>query len=370
LYTAPALDLMTRDLGELAQLAGFAFGVRRLGRQGIEDLLRLMPMPVADLLDDWFESDALKAVLGGAGVMHLCQGPRSGGTAFRLLHHHVGSPPGVFRPPVSNIGRVLAELPGVELRRAAAVARIAVRAGRVASVALASGEEIPASLVVSGADPRRTLIDWVDPGWLDPEFIRAVRHVRCRGVVARVTLTIERAPGFSTLVVAPSLDYIERAYDDAKYGRVSRAPYLEARSDGVRSDGRHRVEVDVQYAPYALAEGEWDEARRRALGDLAVEVLARHLPGFGATVIERSVLSPRDLEERYGFPEGQAHHAELALDQALWMRPLPGWARYRMPIDGLYLCGPGTHPGGGIAGAAGANAARVILREPRRANRI
>ncbi len=370
LYTAPPPDLMSRKLGDLAQLAGLGLRARRLGRQGIEDLLGLLPMSVADLLDDWFENDALKAVLGAQGVMHLQQGPRSGGTAFVLLHHHVGSPTGVFRPPLSNITRVLTELPGIEIRRGAKIARIAVRERRVTGVVLAGDEAIPASLVVSGADPRRTLLGLVDPGWLDPEMIRAARHIRCRGVAARVTLALDRPAGFSTFVVAPSLDYIERAYDDAKYGCVSRAPYLEARGDGATADGRHRVEVHLQYAPYALAKGEWDEPRRAELGDLAVEVLSQYLPGFDAAIVERSVLSPHDLEQVYGFPEGQAYHAELALDQALWMRPIPGWARYRMPISGLYLCGPGTHPGGGIAGAAGANAAQVILRELRRANRL
>jgi len=365
LYIKPPPDLMSRDLGDLAQLAVLGFRVRRLGRQGIEDLLRLLPMSVADWLDDWFEADALKAVLGAAGVMHLHQGPRSGGTAFMLLHHHVGSPAGVFRPLLSNLRRVLAEFPGLEIRRGAEVARIAVREGRVAYVVLENGEEISTSLVVSGADPRRTLLNLVDPGWLDPDVVRAVRHIRCRGVVARVTLALDRAPGFSTLVVAPSLDYIERAYDDAKHGRVSHEPYLEASSDGRTVDGRYPVEVHVQYAPYAFAAGMWDDDRRLELGDLAVKVLSQRLRDFEAAVVKR-VLSPRDLEDQYGFPEGQEHHAELALDQALWMRPLPGWARYRTPIEGLYLCGPGTHPGGSIAGAAGANAARVILRELRR----
>lgn len=369
LYAAPPPDLMAHKGGELARLAGSAFRVRRLGRQGMEDLLRLMPMAVADLLDDWFGCDALKAVLGGAGIMHLCQGPRSGGTAFRLLHHHAGNPAGVFRPPVSNLRRVLEDLPGIVLRRRAEVARIAVRERHIASVVLASGEEIPASLVVSGADPRRTLLDWLEPGWLDPELTRAARHIRCRGVVARVTLALDRAPGFTTLVVAPSLDYLEHAYDDAKYGRLSRAPYLEARSETPASDGRHQVEVDVQYAPYLLAEGAWDEARRGALAARVVEMLSQHVPGFGALVKARSVLSPRDLETLHGWPEGQLHHAELTLAQAFWMRPLPGSACYRMPIAGLYLCGPGTHPGGGIAGAAGANAARVILQDFRRGGR-
>jgi phytoene dehydrogenase-like protein len=205
----------------------------------------------------------------------------------------------------------------------------------------------------------------VDAGWLDPELVRALRNMRCRGVVARVKLALDRAPPFSTLVVAPSLDYLERAYDDAKYGRVSQAPWLEAESVGQAADGRHHVAVHAQYAPYALADGQWDEQRRRALGALAASTLSQHAPEFTGVTVER-VLSPRDLEDQHGFPEGQEHHAELALDQALWMRPLPGWARYRTPIDGLYLCGPGTHPGGGIAGAAGYNAAREILRHLKR----
>ena len=363
-YAAPPPDPLARDVAGLAGLARLALRTRRLGREGIEDLLRLLPMSVADLLDDWFESDALKGALGAAGVMHLHQGPRSGGTAFVLLHHHVGSPQGVFRPPFSNARSVLAQLPGIEIRRGVAVVRINVREGRVTGVALANGEEIAASTVISGAPPRRTLLELSDPGWLDPELVRAVRHVRSRGVVAQVRLELERPAGFSTLVLAPGLDFLERAYDDAKYGRVSRAPYLEARATGTTAAGRHRVDVHVQYAPYALAGGEWDEARRSALGHLVLERLADHLPGRGAEVIERAVRSPRDLERLNGWPEGQAHHAELALDQVLWMRPTPDLARYRTPIAGLYLCGPAMHPGGG--GAAGANAARVVLTDLRR----
>jgi len=364
LYTAPPPDPVGSSLGDLARLAGFGLRVRRLGRQGMEDFLRLLPMSVADWLDDWFECDALKAVLGAVGVMHLQQGPRSGGTAFVLLHHHAGSAAGVFRPPLSNLRHVLAELPGAEIRRGAEVAQISVRKGRVVGVVLVSGEEIPAELIISGADPRRTLLELVDPGWLDPDLVRALRHVRCRGVVARVTLALDGPLSCPTLVVAPSLDYLERAHDEAKYGRVSHEPYLEAVNAGESADSRSRVEVHVQYAPYALADGEWDDARRHALGNLALKVLSEHLPDRGA-VVER-VLSPRDLEERCGFPEGQEYQAELALDQALWMRPVPALARYRTPVDGLYLCGPATHPGGGIAGAAGYNAARVILRELRR----
>jgi phytoene dehydrogenase-like protein len=353
-YLAPPPDPLASERRDLLQLAGLALRARGLGRQGIEDLLRTLPMPVADLLDDWFESDALKGVLGAAGVMHLAQGPRSAGTAFGLLHRHLGSPPGVFHPSRSNFRRALAGLPGIQIRPGAEVVRISVREGRATGVVLANGEEIAASVVVSGADPKRTLLELVDPGWLDPALVRAVRAIRARGVVARLTLALDRAPGFSTLVMAPSLDYLERAHDDAKYGRVSRSPWLEATSDG------ERVAVHVQYAPYDLAEGEWDEARSAALGDLVVRELAPHL---GASIAERRLRSPVDLERDYGWPGGQAHQAEPGLDQLLWMRPIPALARYRTPIDGLYLCGTGVHPGGGVAGAPGANAARTVLRD-------
>jgi len=354
LYAAPPPDPLADSAGEIAQLAMLGLRVRALGRRGMTDLLRLLPMSVADFLDDWFETDALKGALGAGGVMHLHQGPRSGGTAFALLHHHVGSPIGVFRPARSNVAHVLREMPGIEIRSGAHVERIRVRAGRATGVVLASGEEIPAAHVVSSLGPRRTLLELVEPGWLDPETIRAVRAIRARGVVAQMTLTLDRAPQPGTLVVAPSLEYLERAYDDAKHRRVSSHPYVEARAAGAQ-----RVDVHVQYAPYSLADGEWDDARRAALGRRVEELL---LPHLGAMVVERTVRSPRDLEAAHGWPEGQAHHAELALDQLAWMRPTPALARYRTPIDGLVLCGPAMHPGAGVAGAAGANAARVISR--------
>jgi len=325
--------------------AGFALRARRLGRQGLADLLRLLPMPVADLLDDWFETDALKGALGGAGILHLLQGPRSGGTAFRLLHYHVGCAPGVFRPPRSNISELLRRLPRVELQ-GTEVLRIAVRDGAVAGVVLKDGRELAASVVVSSADPRRSLLELVEPGWLDPELARALRHVRSRGVAARLRLQLDRSPGFAALALAPSLDYLERAYDDAKYGRLSREPYVEA-----RCDERHRMEVVVQYAPYGVD--------CRDLSEKVIALLAEH---WGDAQAQQAKLSaPHELEQFEGWPEGQPHHAELSLDQALWMRPLPELAHYRTPIEGLWLCGPGMHPGAGIVGAAGLNCAHAIL---------
>jgi phytoene dehydrogenase-like protein len=358
IYAAPPPDPVSRERGELARLARLAWRTRRLGREGLTDLLRLLPMPVADLLDDWFENDTLKGLLGAAALAQLRRGPRAGGTAFALLHRHVGNAPGVFRAPRSNADRVLAALPGVEIRPDATVARIAVHAGRVTAVVLASGAEMAASRIVSGLDPHRTLLRLLEPGWLDPESVRTVRNIRARGVVAELTLAVEREPEPGTLVIAPSLDYLERAADDAKYGRVSQRPVLDAHAVGPR-----QLEVRFQYAPYALAEGAWDGPRRDALARLAVATLAEHVPAPAGAIDAIAVRSPLDLEAMRGWPEGQSQHAELALDQALWMRPAPTLARYRTPVGGLYLCGPAMHPGAGVAGAAGANAARAILRE-------
>jgi phytoene dehydrogenase-like protein len=335
LYAAPPPDPLS---------ARFALRARRLGKRGLVDLLRILPMPVAELLDDWFENDALKGALGAAGVLHLLQGPRSGGTAFRFLHHHVGCPPGVFRAPRSNIMELLHRLPRVELQQAE-VLRVSVRNGAVAGVVLKDGRELEASTVVSSADPRRSLLELVEPGWLDPELVRALRHTRRRGVAARIRLELDRSPGFSSLALAPSLDYLERAYDDAKHGRVSHQPYIEARCEG------GRMEVLAQYAPYGKS--------CAGLGERVTALLAEH---WGDAQPQHTELaSPRQLEQFEGWPEGQPHYAELSLDQALWMRPLPELARYRTPIEGLWLCGPAMHPGAGIAGAAGLNCAHAIL---------
>jgi phytoene dehydrogenase-like protein len=315
----------------------FALKLRRLGRQGMEDLMRLLPMPAAELLDDWFEGDTLKGALGAHAVRHLLQGPRSAGTAFRLLHYHAGSPTGVFRTPTSNLAQLLRSRSGVAVREAKA-ARIAVRGGQVAGVVLEGGEELRASLVVSAADPRRTLTELAEPGWLDPDLLRALRHVRSRGVAAKVVLAFERAPDWSTLTLAPSLDYVERAYDDAKYGRLSAQPWLDVIAEG------KGAEAHFQYVPHK-------QAGEANIGALAAQLLAPHVPAI--TECKHATLPS-------GWPEGQPHQAELALDQALWMRPLPELSGYRTPVDGLWLCGQAMHPA--VPGVGGYNCARAILR--------
>ncbi len=327
LYLVPPPDIESSDVRELARIAGLGLYVRRRGKQTVIDLARILPMSIAELLDDWFESAVLKGLLGALGIWHLRQGPRSGGTAFNFLHHHAGSPAGVFRPPRSNVTRALEGMKGVEVRRGDR-ASVLAKNGRATGVVLEkSGDVILAPLVASSADPRSTLQPVAIE--LDPEYARAARNIRARGIVARGTLALDSPPPYATLCIAPSLDYLERAYDDAKYGRDSASPYVEVQ----RTDGR--VEVHVQYVPPGTH------------GDLAQRVAG--------------VLKVQPNQVRLQPAAESLYHGELTLDQILFMRPVPGWSRYRTPIEGLYLCGSGTHPGGGIPGAAGRNAAREIL---------
>jgi phytoene dehydrogenase-like protein len=327
LYLAPPPDIESNDARELTRIAGLGLYVRRLGKQTVIDLARVLPMSIAELLDDWFESDVLKGLLGALGVWHLKQGPRSGGTAFNFLHHHAGSPAGVFRPARSNVTQALSNVSGVELRRGERAAVLA-KNGKATGVMLEkTGDTISAPLVISSAPPRATLQAVAIE--LDPEFARAVRNIKARAVVARGTLALGSDPPYSTLCIAPSLDYLEHAYDDAKYGRDSAAPYVEVQ----RTDGR--LELHVQYVAPATHE------------DLTHKI-ARALNA-----------QPNQVQVQAAAES--LYHGELTLDQILFMRPVPGWSRYRTPIEGLYLCGSGTHPGGGIPGAAGRNAAREIL---------
>lgn len=387
-YSAPPPRPVSTRPADLLALLGTGLKLRGLGRKGMIELLRVLPMPVVDLLDEWFADDALKGTLAASGITHLFQGPRSAGTAFLMLHHQVGRPAGCFRARTTargGVGGVIDALVaaarrwGAEIRSGAEVSRIVVRDGRASGVALRGGEEIATRAVASGADPRRTFLDLVDPSESDPEFLRAVQQVRSRGVWAKVNLALDGLPDFPTLPgdgphlrgvisISPSLDYLERAYDAAKHGGVSTRPYLEAvipslADPGLAPAGKHVMSVSVQYAPYKLKDGQWTDARREALGDGVVNLLAEHAPDLKRLIRHRQVLTPADLEARYGLPEGQLYQGELTLDQALFMRPVPGWAHSATPVEGLYLCGAGSHPGGGIAGGAGVLAAKAILKK-------
>ena len=397
LYGALPPRLAGADRGDLWELVRLGAKLNRLGRRDALELMRLIPMTVEELLYEWFESEALKGALAADGVRGICQGPLASGTGYMFLHHMVGAGGVVrrrrqVRGGMGALGAALQRVAvsaGAEVRLGHEVASIRVEDGRATGITLAGGGEIAASRVVSSADPGRTLLGLVDPGELAPEFVRALDHIKYRGVIAKVHLALGEPPRLrscgdaarsggeaaqaavlagAAITVAPSIHYIERAYDDAKYGRPSARPVLDAvlttaLDPSLAPEGRHLLSVAAQYAPFRLADGSWNDERRDALGNAVVATLAEHMPNLEGAILHRHVLTPADLADRFALPEGHIHHGEMTLDQVFFGRPVAGWARYRTPVDGLYLCGAGTHPGGGLNGRPGAAAAARILRD-------
>jgi phytoene dehydrogenase-like protein len=387
--TPPAIDKPSAE--DFWNLFKTGRGVRRLGKAGIFNLFRWTPMAVADFVAEFFETELLRAVVAARGILGNALGPWSAGsTAVLLLRaaadaHPVG--PAAFpRGGMGSFTRALAESAkqaGAEIRTNAEVEQIRIKDGAVTAIVLKSGEEIAVQAVVSGADPKRTFFHLVDPSQLDPVFASRIKNFRAQGNVAKVNLALGGLPSFSALDyhedplrvlsgrihIGPEIDYLERAFDDSKYGEYSKAPYLDVTiptilDPGLAADGKHVLSAYVQFAPFKLREGNWD-SRRKELGETVIKTLsayARDLPGL---VEGMQVITPADLESCYGFTGGHIFHGELALDQLFTMRPVLDWARYKTPVRGLFLCGSGTHPGNGLTGASGANAAREIIRELR-----
>jgi len=389
-YQGPPPDVDATDPRELGRLLGLGVALRSLGRADMVALLRTLPMSVRELVDDAFTSEPLRAAVAAGGVRDLRQGPRSGGTGFVLLHYLVGAPPGAVRGrggwrtgPDAFVAAVTAEVArrGVTVRTATAAQQILVHDDAVVGVLLADGTQLVAPRVISSVDPARTLLDLLDPMWLDPEVLHAVRQIKFRGCTATVRYALQRLPDAGpepemlrgVVSCTPTLDGLERAADAAKYGTVAERPHVEITVPtltwpGLAPDGQHVAVARAHYAPYTLRAGAWDEARREALGDTVTAIVDEVLPGFASRVVHREVLSPRDVADRYGLTEGARSHGELTLDQVLFMRPVPGWAHHGLPVSGLYLGGSGAHPGPGIPGGAGWLAARRLLRD-RRAGR-
>jgi phytoene dehydrogenase-like protein len=380
----------TPRAGDLPGLLRLGLRFRRLTREQQFEILRVLPMPIQDFLGEWFETDLLQAALGAGGVIGNFVGPRSPGTVFSLASGALASAGGAFggwgqvRGGMGGLAAALAAAArqhNAEIRTAAEVAQILVKDGAVSGVALANGEEIAAKTVLSNADPKRTFLGLIDPVHLEPGFLQKVRNIKMRGVGAKVHLALGELPRIQGLEdsgtaalrgmiqVAPSLDYLERAFDDAKYGRISARPLLVAvipslTDPSVAPAGKHLMSIYVQYTPYQLRDGDWNR-RREELGDLVIDTLSEYAPNLKGAILERQVLTPLDLEQMFGLTGAESSHGEQTLDQLLVMRPVPGWARYRTPIRGLYLCGAGTHPGGGVMGACGHNAARAALKDNR-----
>lgn len=379
MYQIVPPDIDAEGTRELMPILGLGRKLRAMGRADMTEFLRIMPMSVQDLLDDTFESEIVKAAVAAAAVRDLRQGPRSGGTTFNLLHYMVGAAPGSVRGRswylsapdafATHAAEVLKKRKA-EIRTGTRVARITIAEDEVTGVLLTTGEEIAAPLVISTADPKHTLLDLVDPVWLDPELVLAVRNIKMRGCAAYVFYAVERAvddpaKSFTASVsLTPSTTALERAADAAKYGQIAGEPHIEIFSPTLRwpqlaPEFKHVVTARVHYAPYALRDGAWDAKRCDALERKVTETIARVVPTFEQTITHRAVLSPVDVEEKFGVTEGAMSHGELMLDQMLFMRPVAGWGRYYMPIRGLFLGGAGAHPGPGVLGGAGYLAAKA-----------
>jgi phytoene dehydrogenase-like protein len=378
-------DPTSLSLGELFGMKRLAEHFQGLGARRFNTLTKLLTMSSADFLDEWFETEALKATKSASGIIGTLLGPRSPGTAYVLLHHYMGELDGVFRAwgfakggngSVSAAIAAAAKAAGAEIRCGAPVEKILLSGTRAKGVVLEGGEEIRAKRVVSGADPRRTFLQLVGEEHLPAPFVDSIKRFRFRGASAKVNLALGELPDFACLPgrgahlrgaisISPSVAYLERAYDEAKYGEVSRRPYLDIvipsmLDPSMAPPGKHVMSIFVQYAPYHV-NGGWTDARREALGDTVVDTLSHYAPNLKPSILHRQVVTPADIERVVGLAEGNIFQGELSLQQMFFLRPVPAWAKYRTPVSGLYQCGAGTHPGGGVMGASGRNAARQIL---------
>ncbi len=379
----PSID--SPDRGDIWELLKTGRRFRALGKKDGFRLLRWGPMAVADLVREWFEIDLLQSAIAARGIFGTSQGPRSAGTAALLLLNGAVDPapggssvmvkggPGALTIAMADAAREA----GADIRVDADVKRVVTNNGRISGVLFEDGREIAATAVISNADPKRTLLDLVDPIDLDPGFLTRIRNYRCRGTVAKINLALSSLPAFTgisshamlqgRLHIGPSLDYLERAFDASKYGEISEQPYLDVAiptlvDPSLAPAGKHVLSVSVQFAPYKLAGGrDWESGRSELLSHV-MQTLQRYAPGIEALVEHQQVLTPLDLERIYGLTGGHIYHGEPSLDQLFTMRPVLGWARYDTPITGLFLCGSGTHPSGGVTGGPGQNAARQILK--------
>ena len=362
-YRTPMPRLPHVSLSEGMPLAQLGLRLRRLGSRNMFRFIRALPMSALELTEEWFESDTLRAAIGSVAVHGATLGPMSAGSGYTLMHNWLNrGGPGHARVE-GGIGRIAEALVtalkarGGDLRTSAEVTSIINEDQRASGVRLAGGEEINAPIIVSGADPRHTLLTLIGAPELPPEFVWRTQSIKMRGSVAKVHLLTDGDHGLpkGTLVIAPSVRYVERAFDAAKYGRMSSEPYLEITASG------RVVSIHFQFAPYGLRESEWSQ-ERAVLERVAVDTAANAFPQLKSSIREIKTLTPLDLEQTYGLSEGDLNHGQLLLDQMFFMRPMPGWSTHKTPIDNLYLCGAGVHGGGGLSGASGRNAAKAVLK--------
>ena len=373
-----------KDMLELAHLGRHFHG---MGKDQLALHLKMLTMSAVDFLGEWFECEQLIAPMSISGIIGTFLGVRSPGTAYVLLHHYMGEIDGSFRSwglAEGGTGRIseaiagAARFFGAEIRTEAAVERILLSGDRATGVALTSGEELHADIVVSGADPHRTFLKFVGREHLPAEFVHDIERYKLRGSSGKVNLALDALPDFTSrpgagphlkgdITIAGSIADLERAYDEAKYGDYSSRPFMDIvipslTDPSVAPPGKHVMSVFVQYAPYHLRDGahSWPE-KREAFGDAVIDTIAQYAPNIRDIILHRQVLTPFDLQQEFGLTEGNIFHGELSLEQLAFLRPVPGYARYRTPIRDLWMCGSGAHPGGGVMGAPGALAAREIV---------
>jgi phytoene dehydrogenase-like protein len=383
--TPPNID--NPNSGDLWGMLKTGRSIRNLGKKDLYRVLRWGPMAAADLVAEFFDTEPLRATIASRGIFGTFLGPWSAGSSLVLMLRAAAdpTPPGSVQFPIGGIGAITqamaaaAQQAGAEIRTDAEIAEIRVKDGVATGVVLKSGEEISARAVVSNADPKRTLMRLVDPAHLSPDFIQKIKNYRSMGAVAKINLALSALPEFPALAakgdanllkgriqISPEIDYLERAFDESKYGNFSRHPYIEmtfpSLSDpSLAPAGQHVMSIYMQYAPYKLKDGDW-ESQRKAVGETVVKTIAQYAPNLTQSILRHQIITPKDMEDTYGLTGGHIFHGELALDQFFTMRPLLDWARYQTPIERLYLCGSGTHPGTGLTGGSGANAAREILK--------
>jgi phytoene dehydrogenase-like protein len=388
---AEALALAPPDIdhpsrGDLWGMLKTGRAIRNLGKKDMYRLLRWGPMAVADLVAEYFETELLRATIAARGIFGTFLGPWSAGSSLVLLIRAAGDAhaSGLASFAVGGAGAITQAMAaaameaGAEIRSNAEVIEVTVGNGVASGVVLSNGEEINAPAIISNADPKRTLLKLVDPMHLSPDFVMKLQHYRMPGTVAKVNLALSGLPKFTALkdndealsgriLIAPEIDYLERAFDESKYGNFSKQPYLEvaiptAGDPSLAPAGKHVMSIYMQYAPFKLKNGDW-EKQRVPLGDTVVRTLTQYAPNLPELILTHQIITPQDLEDVYSLTSGHIFHGELALDQFFTMRPLLDWAKYNTPIKNLYLCGSGTHPGAGLTGGSGANAAREILKQ-------
>jgi phytoene dehydrogenase-like protein len=362
--------------------------VRKIGRRDFAQVLRVMPMPVADLLNEWFESDIVKGAIAASALINSSLGPQEAGTVYNFLYNWAGSNNGLFRSSGNIVGGMgalsealanAAKMMGVEIKTNSLVEKIIFDNGTATGIELNNGDQYQAKTVVSATNMNTTFLKLIDPYYLDQRFVKHLKNIKYRGTTARVHFVLDDLPSLQGLngnvqnllsghiQISPTITYIQKAFDPVKYGRYSENPYLDIyiptiTDPSLSFDGAHLMSVTVKYMPYHLREGDW-ESLREDLAKLVINKIGEYAPGFKNLIKNQKVITPLDLEHDYDLPEGNYMHGEMTLDQFMWMRPIPGYGQYRSPIKNLYLCSAATHPGGGITGINGKNAAREILKD-------